>query len=55
MALRVFTCRECGHRMRYGARRCGNCYAPTPGSNRVRTLILGLGLLAVAAGVLVVA
>lgn len=27
MALRVFTCKDCGHQMRFGGRHCGKCYA----------------------------
>lgn len=27
MAIRVFTCRECGHKMRLGGRACGYCHA----------------------------
>lgn len=27
MALRVFTCHDCGHKMRFGGSYCGSCYA----------------------------
>ena len=39
-ALRLFTCRACGHRMRYGADRCGNCQRSTGMLNRVEPLIV---------------
>ena len=26
MALRIFTCRDCGHRMRFARDHCGKCY-----------------------------
>ena len=27
MALRIFTCRDCGHRMRFSHNHCGKCFA----------------------------
>lgn len=30
MAVRLFTCRHCGHLMRVGASHCGNCDAAAP-------------------------
>ena len=26
MALRVFTCKDCGHHMRFSGNHCGKCY-----------------------------
>lgn len=47
--MRVFRC-SCGHRMRFGANRCGWCWAGTPFYNRRATWLtastaLGAGLL----------
>ena len=33
MVIRVFTCRHCGHQLRLGASRCGQCDAPAPAVN----------------------
>ena len=33
MAIRVFTCRHCGHQIRLGASRCGQCEAAAPAVN----------------------
>lgn len=33
-AIRIFRCKRCGHKMRYGASRCGSCGGPTPHINR---------------------
>lgn len=43
--VRIFTC-QCGHKLRYGARHCGNCWLETPVWNRRPFLYLGgtLGL-----------
>lgn len=35
MAIRVFRCDECGHRLRLNARKCGACFASTPSRNRL--------------------
>lgn len=55
MALRLFRCGDCGHRLRYGAANCGKCGHPTPEKNRVEfiaypvlvliVMIFGIGLL----------
>ena len=55
MAIRLFRCRDCGHRLRYGARNCGKCGHPTPDQNQVAfvaypalvlvLMIVGIGLL----------
>ncbi|WP_417524545.1 hypothetical protein [Marinovum sp.] len=34
MTRRFFRCPSCGHRLRFGASVCGNCYLPTPLYNR---------------------
>ncbi len=39
-ALRIFECWHCGHKLRFGARRCGECYSPTPIWNRSATMRL---------------
>lgn len=31
---RWFGCRHCGHRLRFDAPRCGDCFNPTPMHNR---------------------
>jgi len=35
MALRVFSCKSCGHRMRLSGPRCGYCFSAKPLSQRV--------------------
>ena len=44
--MRVFTCGSCGHKMRFGRSRCGNCLRRTPAWNR-RSLYLIVAALAV--------
>lgn len=43
-ALRLFTC-ECGHKLRFGAEKCGKCYHRTPFANRVPVWLAGSALL----------
>lgn len=32
--MRIFECKNCGHKVRLGSSRCGYCYRPTPLLNR---------------------
>jgi len=48
MALRIFTCENCGHNLRYGAQHCGKCWTQTPTKNRIWVPVVG-GVLLVAA------
>ena len=51
MAVRLFTCRHCGHIMRLGAGHCGNCSAAAPLMNTALVFIiffLAAALMAVA-------
>ena len=47
MALRVFRCKDCDHKMRYGAPYCGSCGYPTPEKNRVAFLLVPLTTLVI--------
>lgn len=49
--VRIFKC-SCGHTPRYGSRRCGNCWKPTPLYNR-RSFPWVIGGAAVAGAVLI--
>lgn len=49
---RIFTC-KCGYKLRYGATRCGDCYAPTPFYNRIYFWRAIIVLLPLAAGTMV--
>jgi predicted amidophosphoribosyltransferase len=41
MALRVFTCENCGHQLRYGAQHCGKCWTQTPTKNHLWVPVVG--------------
>ncbi len=41
MALRLFSCSNCNHRLRFGQTKCSRCYSDTPMSNRWSVIILG--------------
>ncbi len=45
--MRIFKCKKCHHRLRYGQKVCSLCYAPSPAANRSWFL---LTLLAVMVG-----
>lgn len=48
--IRLFKC-ECGHKMRFGARKCSSCYFPSSWMNRKSTytlMLVGISLLALA-------
>ena len=42
---RFFYCTACGHKLRFGADRCGSCRRPTPLSNRYATYGVALALI----------
>jgi ribosomal protein L37AE/L43A len=42
MAIRIFRCESCGHRLRLGAGYCGKCTFPTLARNRTGTWLLVL-------------
>jgi uncharacterized OB-fold protein len=44
MAVRLFKCKKCGHKLRLGVDNCGKCSAPTPLYNRENVLGLALVL-----------
>jgi hypothetical protein len=45
-SLRLFTCATCGHKIRFGAARCGQCWQAAPLYNQTRFYV---GLAAVVA------
>ena len=47
MAVRIFKCKDCGHRMRYGADYCGMCGHPAPEKNQIGFLLVPLAALVV--------
>lgn len=51
MELRVFTC-ECGHKLRFGAAKCGKCYHSTGLLNRIPFWFFSGALLTFVAGML---
>lgn len=51
--MRIFHC-DCGHKMRFGARDCGRCHAPTRVYNR-NMFAFTVGWLLLATAVLIVA
>jgi predicted amidophosphoribosyltransferase len=51
--MRLFTCRECGHRVRYGGETCGFCWKPTPILNRTWVLFAAIAAAVVAVVALV--
>jgi len=46
LIFRFFTCRFCGHKLRYGASRCGACHQPTQVLNRRWPLAVAIPLVA---------
>lgn len=50
MTIRLISCRACGHMMRLGSSRCGQCGNPAPASNWTVTHIGAVVLLVVVAG-----
>ena len=50
MMIRVFPCRECGHLMRLGSSRCGQCGCPSPALNWTITHIAAVALLVTVSG-----
>lgn len=38
--MRLFRCKICGHKMRFGRSRCGNCLRRTPPWNRTSTYLI---------------
>ncbi|KAA8609639.1 hypothetical protein AL036_02585 [Salipiger aestuarii] len=56
--LRIFKCGHCGHNLRFGSRRCGECYSTTPVWNRctpMRLLTVVVLLCAGGVGVIMLA
>ena len=51
--VRLFTCPLCGHRLRLGSSRCGDCFSPTPFCNQSRIeyllIVIAIILLGLAA------
>lgn len=45
--LRLFTCATCGHKLRFGASRCGQCWQPSPLYNQTRFYITLAGAVVV--------
>lgn len=45
--LRVLRCRTCGHRMRFGAGRCGFCGMPSQFANRYAFWVIPFGIIVV--------
>ena len=50
MTVRLFSCRQCGHLMRLGASRCGQCGLPTPAVNWTIFHLAAMAFLVTAAG-----
>lgn len=41
MIIRIFTCSNCGHKLRFGRSYCGYCRKPTNMLNRTSTYVIG--------------
>jgi hypothetical protein len=50
MAVRLFDCTWCGHRLRFGSKVCGSCFRPTPVYNRRVFAVTLVGLVMVGTG-----
>ena len=50
MAIRVFRCSECGHKMRVAGAACGHCHTPKLLHQRLGLYVAGLGALLGLAG-----
>ena len=53
MALRLFTCKRCGHRLRFGSPQCGRCCEDTSMTNRGSFWQIVVGILFIGAMILV--
>ncbi len=45
--MRLFTCAACGHKMRFGAARCGQCWQAAPMYNQTRFYVTLAAVVAV--------